>query len=83
MVKDENGDPVIEYEQSIILKDTTEMSKEALKSISEIGYNRYGLYVKRYDKQKTIEMAARYLGMFTDKVEHSGEIKMPTILISK
>ena len=91
VVKDENGDvvldedgkPLLEAEQHIRIKNTDEMSKAALKSISEIGYNRYGLYIKRYDKQKTIEMAARHLGMFTDKVEHSGEIKMPTILISK
>lgn len=30
-----------------------------------------------------LKTAAKHLGMFVDKVEHSGEIKMPTITIGK
>lgn len=78
-----DGKPITDYRQIIRIKDTEEMSKAALKSISEIGYNKYGIYIKRYDKQKTIDQAGKHLKLFTDKVEHSGEIKMPVIKISK
>jgi len=78
-----DGEPLIETYQTMRIKDTDEMSEAALKSISEIGHSRYGLYVKRYDKQKTIDQAGKHLKLFTDKVEHSGEISMPIIKITK
>lgn len=79
---DEQGDPITEVMQTTRLKDTKQMSKAAIKSISEIGHNAHGIYVKRYDKQKTIEQAGRHLKLFTDKVEI--EIKeMPKVVIGK
>ena len=32
---------------------------------------------------KSLELLGKHLGMFTDKIEHSGEIKMPNIVIGK
>ena len=79
---DENGDPITETYQMMRLKDTSQMSPAAIKSISEIGHNAHGLYIKRYDKQKTIEQAGRHLKLFTDKVEV--DIKsMPKVVIGK
>lgn len=79
---DEQGDPITEVMQTTRLKDTKDMSKAAIKSISEIGHNAHGIYVKRYDKQKTIEQAGRHLKLFTDKVEV--EIKeMPKVIVGK
>lgn len=79
---DENGDPIVERYQAMELKDTKDMTPAALKSISEIGYNSHGLYIKRYDKQKTIEQAGKHLKLFTDKLEV--EVKeMPKVVIGK
>lgn len=79
----EDGSVLTEWVQNIRMKDTEEMTPAALRSISEIGYNRYGIYVKRYDKQKTIELAGKHLKLFTEKVEHSGEINIPPINIKR
>ncbi len=83
IIKGSDGEPLLDTYQTMRIKDTEDMTEAALKSISEIGHNKFGLYIKRYDKQKTIDQAGKHLKLFTDKVEHSGEIKMPIIKITK
>lgn len=74
---EKDGTPIIDYTQRIILKDFSEMSDAAIKSISEIGYDSNGnVKIKRYDKSKTIDQAGKILAMFTEKVEHSGTVKL-------
>jgi len=38
---------------------------------------------KTYDRIKVSELIAKTNGMFIDRVEHSGKIEMPTIIIGK
>ena len=78
----DDGTAVMEWVQNIRMKDTEDMTPAALKSISEIGYNRFGIYVKRYDKQKTIDQAGRHLGLFTDKLEVK-VTEMPKIVFKR
>ena len=70
----DDGTAVMEWVQNVRMKDTKDMTPAALRSISEIGYNRYGIYVKRYDKQKTIDQAGKHLGMFVDRIDHNVNI---------
>ena len=49
----------------------------------DIVTNRSGKFIKYrvVDKNKAIEMAGRYFKMFTDRVEHSGDIEIKTVLL--
>lgn len=60
--------------QSIALKETAKMSKETIKAIQQIKQGANGIEVKMYDKLSALEKLAKYKGMFTDKIEHSGKI---------
>lgn len=82
VITDMLGNPIINYEQKILIKDTDQMSKAALRSISEIGYDANGnLKVKRYDKQKTIDQAGKWLKMFNEKIEHEVEVKHTVTIV--
>ena len=82
VIKDMLGDPIIKYDQEIIIKDMSQMSKAAKRSISEIGYDANGrLKVKRYSKKDAIDQAGRYLKMFTDKLEIKSEIKQTVTIV--
>lgn len=61
------------------LTENIEVSKHA--AISSIKRGANGIEVKLNDKVKALELMGRHLGMFTDKVEHSGEIQGVSIKI--
>ena len=60
---------------AVTLKPVEELSREVTDTIHEISETQVGLKVKQYDKLKALELLGRRHGMFTDKVEHSGEIQ--------
>jgi len=70
----EDGSILTEKVQRVLIKDTKDMTKAALRSISEVGHNQHGVYVKRYNKNKTIDQVGKYLKMFTEQVEVTGDI---------
>lgn len=69
---DNDGEPIIDYQPIIDLLDSKEVDTSVIQevSISDKGTFKF----KLYDKQKALELIGRHLGMFTDKVEHSGSI---------
>jgi phage terminase small subunit len=54
------------------LKKLEEMSPAARASISEIRETQHGITIKLHDKKGSLDSLSRYLGMFSDKIEHSG-----------
>lgn len=77
-------------------KDITELDDDTAAALAGLDmqevYEGYGEdrefvgYVKKYklaDKKSALDSMARYLGMFTDKIEHSGKIELPNITITK
>lgn len=65
-----SGEPVFDYSPVINLIDSKEVDTSVVQevSISDKGSFKF----KLYDKQKALELIGRHLGMFTDRVEHSG-----------
>ena len=72
---DNDGNPV-KYRtvEPVLTADLTEKQKRALAVIKK---GRDGFEIKPYDKTRALELLGRHLGMFTDKVEVSGEMNNP------
>ena len=69
---EETGEPIIDYDVVIDVKDSKQVDGSV---ISEIGRGKDGTFkFKLHDKVKALDMLARHLGMYKDKVEHSGEV---------
>ncbi len=69
---DEDGEPIIDYRTIIDVVDSKEVDTGV---VQEVSISRDGTFkFKLYDKQKALELIGKHLGMFTDKVEHSGAI---------
>ena len=74
-VLDNDGNPV-KYRtvEPVLTSDLTENQKRALAVIKK---GRDGFEIKPYDKIRALELLGKHLGMFTDKVEVSGEVNNP------
>jgi phage terminase small subunit len=72
IARDDNGEPIIDYAQIVDLVDSKYTDTSA---IQEISISKDGVFrFKLYDKQKALTDIGKHLGMFTDKLEHSGSI---------
>jgi phage terminase small subunit len=58
------------------ISDTTVLTEDQMACISEIKQTAEGIQVKLISREKMIELLGRHMGMFTDKLEHSGEVKV-------
>lgn len=79
MVKYDTPDGVVfekEMMQSVDLYDTEEVDPVKMHAVAEIKQTKDGIALKLHDKKGALDSIARHLGMFTDKIEHSGEIHM-------
>lgn len=65
-------DTQIKTYKTVDMELTDNLTEDQQKVISEIKETRNGIEVKLNDKVKALELIGRHLGMFTDKVEHSG-----------
>ena len=59
--------------QVVELTDTDALTDDQRAAISSIEETKFGIKVSTYDKVRALELLGKHLGMFTDKVEHSGE----------
>lgn len=53
---------------------TEGIPKEKMAAVAEIKQTKEGISIKLHDKKGALDSVARHLGMFVDKVEHSGSI---------
>lgn len=71
----ETGEPIIDYSQIIEMFDSNEVDG---KVIQEVSINSRGVFTfKLYDKMVALDKLGKHLGMFTDKVEISGQVNNP------
>lgn len=71
---DENGEPVIDYQQIVNVVDSKEVDTSV---IQEVSIGKDGTFkFKLYDKQKALVDIGKHLGMFTDKVEVKGNVSV-------
>ena len=67
---DEHGN----HESKII--DSDKLSAEKSRILSEVSHTKDGIKFKVTDKIRALDLIGKHLGMFTDRVDHSGEISI-------
>lgn len=67
----------------VMLIDSEKLDDDTAAAISEVGQTRDGIKIKFHDKRAALVDIGRHLGMFTDKVEHTGKDGEPIQLESK
>lgn len=61
--------------EGVRLKSSDSLDAVHRRAIVEVSESRNGLKIKLADKNSALEKLGRYLGMFVDKVEHSGKVE--------
>ncbi|MEJ2896238.1 terminase small subunit [Bordetella avium] len=69
---DDDGNPTTEVHHGLVLVASNEIDDATAAAISEVSEGREGLKVKFHDKKGALVDIGRHLGMFKDRVEHSG-----------
>lgn len=72
---DEDGKPVMYRTVEPVL--TAELTENQKRALAVIKKGRDGFEIKPYDKVRALELLGKHLGMFTDKVEMSGQVNNP------
>ena len=72
---DENGNPVMYRTVEPVL--TAELTEDQKRALAVIKKGKDGFEVKPYDKVRALELLGKHLGMFTEKVEMSGQVNNP------
>ncbi len=72
---DENGKPVMV--QNVQLEPTKNLDDTQIKAIAGIKQGKNGIELSMCSKERALEMLGKHLGMWTEKVEVSGEVKNP------
>lgn len=71
---DKSDKPIVNSMKMVDVYETARIHKEKLGAIAEIKQTKDGIAIKMHDKVKALEDIAKHLGMFVEKVEHTGEI---------
>ncbi len=72
---DEDGNPVMYRTVEPVL--TAELTEDQKRALAVIKKGKDGFEVKPYDKVRALELLGKHLGMFTEKVEMSGQVNNP------
>jgi len=75
---DKEGNPVKYRTIEPVL--TKELTEEQTKVISVMKKGRDGFEVRPYDKTRALELLGRHLGMFSDKMELSGDMELKVVI---
>jgi phage terminase small subunit len=71
--KSENADPNGLGMFPVELVPSEEVDDETAAAISEVSLTQAGVKIKMHDKQGALDKLGKHLGMFTDKIEHTGK----------
>lgn len=74
---DDEGEPTVEVHHGLCLVGADNIDDATAAAISEISEGREGLKVKLHDKKGALVDIGRHLGMFKDRVEHTGKDGAP------
>lgn len=72
-IKDADGNPVTYRDVQLTL--TEELTEEQKRALGVIKRGRDGVEARPCDKVKALELLGRHLGMWNDKIEHSGTVE--------
>lgn len=61
--------------EGVQLKPSDQIDAARRRAIVEVSQGQHGIKIKLADKNSALDKLGRYLGMFIDKVEHSGKVE--------
>ncbi len=71
----ETGEPISEIKQIVLLQNTDQIPPDKLAAIAEIKQAKDGsISFKLHDKKGALDSIGKHLGMFTERVEHTGSL---------
>lgn len=73
--RDAENKPITELQQVVSIFETDMVPEDKMRAVAEIKQTKEGIALKLHDKKGALDSMARHLGMFNDKIEHSGEVK--------
>ncbi|WP_429375083.1 terminase small subunit [Paenibacillus sp. DS2015] len=68
--------PITDWVQLVEVFDTEVIDRLKMDAVSEIKQTKEGISLKLHDKVSALEKIGRHLGMFVDKVQHSGTVEV-------
>lgn len=80
--EDKDGNPTTEAYHGLMLVSADDVDESTAAAISEISEGREGLKIKLHDKKGALVDIGRHLGMFKDKVEHTGPGGGPVAVVT-
>jgi phage terminase small subunit len=78
VMRDEGGREYVLNDVSLVSSDRVDGDTAA--AIGEVSRTKDGMKIKMYDKQKALELLGKDIGMFKEKVEHSGAVSLETLV---
>lgn len=80
MVQDDDGTERLAVTNEVQVIDSDRLDDETAAAVAEISQTAQGgLKIKFHDKKAALDSIGRHLGMFKDKVEHSGGVTLMTL----
>lgn len=76
----EDKQPIMQAITNVRIFETDTVERSKLDAVAEIKQTKEGISLKLHDKKGALDSIARHLGMFKDKVEHSGEMHIKVTL---
>ncbi len=58
----------------VVVRDTDTLPPEARAAIASIKETKYGITVTTYDRVRALEMLGKHMGMFTDRINVTGDV---------
>lgn len=77
VVTEGEGGEDINLRHSVALLSSSDIDDDTACAISEVSQGKDGLRLKMHDKKGALDSVARHLGMFKDKIEHTGKDGVP------
>lgn len=76
IVDEETGETrqVSHVAQCVQVKNTGDLDESQRAALAGVEETKYGIKVSTYDKVKALELLGKHLGMFTDKMQLSGQL---------
>jgi len=77
----QSSDVVQVKQKRVVVTETYMLTDDQRASVAEVAETEHGIRVKQHDKVKALELLGKYLAMFTDRTELSGDPNAPLVVV--
>jgi phage terminase small subunit len=77
----QSSDVVRVKRRHVVVTETDMLTDDQRAAVAEVSETDHGIRVKQHDKVKALELLGKYLAMFTDRTELSGDPNAPLVVV--